>query len=116
MGDHHATTDAGKLSPAEEHAFNMVQAAIILDQSKGDLGKLAAALAHNLELWVGVRTLISRPDSHVSPELRENLTRLADYVAGTTMTHGVEISPETLEILININLQVSEGMLEGAAR
>ena len=30
----------------------MVQAAIILDQSKGDLGKLAAALAHNLELWL----------------------------------------------------------------
>ena len=116
MGDHLASSDAGNLSPAEENAFNMAQAAIILDQSKGDLGRLAAALEHNLELWVGVRALISHPDSHASAELRESLTRLADYVAGTTMTHGVEISPEALDTLININLQVSEGILEGAGR
>ena len=116
MGDQLANSDAENLSPAEEHAFNMAQAAVMLDQSRGDLGKLAAALEHNLELWVGVRTLISRPDSHTSPELRENLTRLADYIAGTTMTHGVEISPEALDTLININLQVSEGILEGAGR
>lgn len=116
MGDHLASNDTENLSPAEEHAFKIAQAAIILDQSRDDLGRLAAALEHNLELWVGVRALISRPDSHSSPELRGNLMRLADYVAGTTMTYGVEISPETLDTLININFQVSEGILEGAGR
>ncbi|MEQ8193875.1 MAG: flagellar biosynthesis regulator FlaF [Rhodospirillales bacterium] len=103
------------LSLTEQDAFSMSQAAILLDQAraKGDMKALAAALDHNLELWVGIRTLVSRPEVRVSQNVQENLTKLANYVADATMSHGVEIPEKTLDTLININLQVSEGLLEG---
>ncbi len=103
------------LSLTEQDAFSMSQAAVLLDQAraKGDLKALAAALDHNLELWVGVRTVVSRPEVRVSQNVQENLTKLANYVADTVMSYGVEIPEKTLDTLININLQVSEGLLEG---
>jgi len=103
------------LSLTEQDAFSMSQAAVLLDQAraKGDLKALAAALDHNLELWVGIRTLVSRPEVRVSQNVQENLTKLANYVADATMSHGIEIPEKTLDTLINIDLQVSEGLLEG---
>lgn len=109
------STKVEGLSLTEQDAFSMSQAAILLDQAraKGDMKALAAALDHNLELWVGIRTLVSRPEVRVSQNVQENLTKLANYVADATMSHGVEIPEKTLDTLININLQVSEGLLEG---
>jgi hypothetical protein len=103
------------LSLTEQDAFSMSQAAVLLDQAraKGDLKALAAALDHNLELWVGIRTLVSRPEVRASQNVQENLTKLANYVADATMSHGIEIPEKTLDTLINIDLQVSEGLLEG---
>jgi len=103
------------LSLTEQDAFSMSQAAVLLDQAraKGDMKALAAALDHNLELWVGLRALVSRPEVRVSQNIQENLTKLANYVADATMSHGVEIPEKTLDTLINIDLQVSEGLLEG---
>jgi len=108
-------TNVDGLSLTEQDAFSMSQAAVLLDQARaqGDMKALAAALDHNLELWVGLRTLVSRPEVRVSQNVQENLTKLANYVADATMSHGVEIPEKTLDTLINIDLQVSEGLLEG---
>ena len=108
-------TSVDGLSLTEQDAFSMSQAAVLLDQarSEGDMKALSAALDHNLELWVGLRTLVSRPEVRVSQNVQENLTKLANYVADATMSHGVEIPEKTLDTLINIDLQISEGLLEG---
>jgi hypothetical protein len=108
-------TNVDGLSLTEQDAFSMSQAAVLLDQARaqGDMKALAAALDHNLELWVGLRTLVSRPEVRVSQNVQENLTKLANYVADATMSYGVEIPEKTLDTLINIDLQVSEGLLEG---
>lgn len=109
------TTTVGDndLSLTEQDAFSLSQAAIQLDQSRDDKDQLAAALEQNMEIWVAIRTLISRAGDAVQADTRDNLVRLSQFVAESTMKHGVDVPASVLDTLININLQISEGLLEG---
>ncbi len=60
--------------------------------------------------------MISQPDNRFSDALRENLSRLSRYVVSTSHGQGTEMGEAVLDTLININLQISEGLLEGAER
>lgn len=104
------------LSAVEKDAAALSDAAIRLDQARGDEKMLVAALDHNLELWVGIRTIVSQWSKHnpLPMEARENLVKLSQYVADTTFAHGKDMSDKTLDSLININLQIAQGLLEGA--
>ena len=106
------------LSLTEQDAYGLSESAVRIDQArqKQDMDELAAALDRNMELWVGIRTLVQRPDSVIPDEVSDNLTKLANFVAQTTMDKGAEMGTETLDSLININLQISEGLLEGAGK
>ncbi len=104
------------LTPAEHEAFALSRAAVMLDQAKlkrEDQGALVAALNHNLELWVAVKTLVTRADSPLPQAVRDNILRLANFVADATFRHGARISDGTLDTLANINFQLAEGLLEG---
>ena len=96
----------------EKDAFALAQAAVVLDQSRGKAADLAAALEHNLELWVAIRTLVSRPGNALPATIRHNLVQLSGFVAGTTWRDGVTIPDNRLDTLININLQIAEGLLQ----
>ena len=109
--------NAEVLSVLEEDAYCLMEAAVLLDQARNgesgdDIAVLEAALNNNLEIWVAIRSVISQPVNVFPDDVKENLTRLADYVASITCTHGGDISTHALETLININLQISEGLLE----
>lgn len=104
------------LKIGEQDAFGLVEAAITLDQSRGDKARLAAALEQNLQLWVAIRTLVSDAGSALPDAVKANLQRLSDFVADTTLKKGVEISDNTITTLVNVNLQISEGLLESANR
>ena len=54
------------------------------------------------------------PESQLAENVRDNILKLRDFISDTTMQHGVDIRESTLNTLININLQISEGLLEGA--
>ena len=113
MSTQNGNDDLDTMEAAEQEAFCLSEAAIKMDQSRADTSKLARALEHNMELWVAIRMLISRDDSGFSEETKANLRRLCQFVAETTMSKGTDLSPETLDTLINIILQISEGLLEG---
>lgn len=106
------------LSLAEEQAFQLSQAAIQLDQARGErdknIGPFAAALKGNLDTWVALCTIISHADCTLSDDVKRNLRRLAQFVADKTLAGVDTISNETIDSFININLQISEGLLEGA--
>ena len=111
--------DLPDLSAIEEQALVLSQAAIGLDQAragKRDPSDLAGALEANVEVWVAIRALVENPTSAIQQNIRDNLLRLSMFVASTTFMHGVDIPDSTLNTLININLQISEGLLEGAKR
>jgi len=103
---------AENLTAPEESAFGLSQAAVMMDQARNDQGMLAAALEKNMEVWIAIRMMVSREDSGLNQETKDNLIKLSQFVAETTMTHGVELPEESLDTLININLQISEGLLE----
>ncbi|MBX9635733.1 MAG: flagellar biosynthesis regulator FlaF [Magnetospirillum sp.] len=106
-----------QLSVAEEQAFQLSQAAILLDQARqdtSDQGKLAHALENNLEVWVAINTIAKSADCMLPAAAKDNLRRLAEFVADRTLKGAGEVPSNTLDTLININLQISEGLLEGA--
>jgi flagellar biosynthesis regulator FlaF len=108
------------LSAVEQDAFSLAQAAIFLANAKiGDAGiardgaKLVNALNHNLEIWIAIRTLAQSEECSLPSAVRGNLLQLSNFVAQTTFTQGVAISDSEIDTLVNINLQLSEGLLEG---
>lgn len=105
------------LTVVEQQAFNLAQAAIQLDQTRiGETnpGRLAQALEHNLQVWVEIGTLVKSPESRLNENVRDNILKLRDFISDMTMKHGIDIPDSTLNTLININFQISEGLLEGA--
>ena len=113
-------------SIAEEMAFQLVQSAVLLDGARRDKSfapeALAAALNQNLETWVAMRSIIKRNDCGLDDEVKDNLGRLARFVDERTVAMGnigengrgaVSIEDGSIDSLININLQISEGLLEG---
>jgi flagellar biosynthesis regulator FlaF len=104
------------LKPGEQDAFGLVQAAVALDSARNDSAALAAALDHNMQLWVAIGTLAESPTNSLPATVKDNLVRLSKFVSETTLAHGVSIAQDALTTLININLQISEGLLEGCAK
>jgi flagellar biosynthesis regulator FlaF len=104
-------------SVPEEQAFQLSQAAIRIDQARREAEvspeHLIAALNQNMEVWVVTRTTVAREDCPLSNDVKINLTKLSQFVADRTLA-GQEISEAGLDALVNINLQISEGLLEGA--
>jgi len=111
-------SDESTVSLPELEAENLAEAALLLDHARGnrDAGLLASALDNNLQVWTAIRTIAARPDATLTDTARGNLLRLSDFVATSTLSTGVKIPDETLNTLINVNLQISEGLLEGAKR
>jgi flagellar biosynthesis regulator FlaF len=98
----------------EEQANNLSRVALLLDMARqqNDPRALAAALAEDLELWVAIKTVAEAPETVLTREIRQNLVRLSNFVADTIMKKGVTVGAATLDTLINVNLQICEGLLE----
>jgi hypothetical protein len=109
--------DLASMPVAQQDAFYLSEAAILLDQARGgkkrDPKKLAAALENDLEVWTGIRAAVLRWSDQEREVTKQNLCRLSDFIAGTILGSGVNVSDSTLDTLININLQIAEGLLEG---
>ena len=111
-----ANCELSSLTLPEQEALGLAEAAIGLDQARTSENRneaLAAALNHNLEVWVAIRSIAQSPGSPLPPNVRANLIRLSDFVAHTTFANGAAIGDSALNTLININLQLAEGLLEG---
>jgi flagellar biosynthesis regulator FlaF len=111
-----ASDDVSTLSLPQQEAFGLTEAAIQLDQARNSAERsmdLAAALDYNLEIWVAIRALAQSENSALPQPIRDNLMKLSDFVAQTTFSGGPAIADKSLDTLININLQLAEGLLEG---
>jgi flagellar biosynthesis regulator FlaF len=107
-------TRAANLSLAEEDALALTQAALEVSrahESKDDK-RLAAALDRNMQLWVGIRTMVSASNNPLPMAIKDNLVRLASFVAQKTFEMQNGASAKTIEALVNTNLQIAEGLLE----
>ncbi len=72
--------------------------------------QLDEALGYNLRLWTLFECELSRPDCDVFPELRTRILELAKAVERRTLETWLRPDPENLQILIDINLLVAQGL------
>ncbi|MBC8270048.1 MAG: hypothetical protein H8E36_14995 [Rhodospirillaceae bacterium] len=112
---------AEELRAQEEDAYCLMEAAVMLDQARpgqdgSEVSVLEAALSNNMDLWVAIRATITQPANSLPDDVKKNLVRLSKYVVSTTRKQGSAITEHALTTLININLQISEGLLEGAEK
>lgn len=107
---------ADQLTIIEEQAFQLSQSAIRLDQARAeresDATGFAAALDQNLDVWMAIRTVAQRAVPGFSNDIRNNLVKLSHFVADTTFGGPKNVGDSTVDTLININLQIAEGLLE----
>ena len=112
---------AEPLSISEEEAFDLSRAAVMLDQAKvmldqakqnrADKAALAAALNHNLELWVAIQGMVERRDNDLPETVEYDLISLAKFVADTTFKSADGLRDEIIGTVIDINLQISDSLL-----
>lgn len=102
------------LSLAEEDALALTQAALEISRSYESKNekRLAAALDRNMQLWVGIRTMVSASDNPLPMPIKDNLIRLASFVAQKTFEMQGGAHLKAIEALVNTNLQIAEGLLE----
>ena len=99
------------LSLLDQDAQALVEAAALLTEAEtGET--LGEALAHNLRVWIAIRTLVGAEDNPLPDDVRANLSQLAAYVIKTTLGgDGVAISQVSIESLARINLHIAEGLM-----
>jgi len=100
----------------EMDAAAFSQAAYVMDQARQkidnkELGE--KALKYNQLLWSIVQADVSEPGNSLPEDLKANLLSLSIFVDKET-TKGLQSADEELyDSLININLQIAEGLMEG---
>lgn len=106
---------AEDVTALERDATQLAWAAIRLDQARitreAQPVTLVEALEMNLQLWIAIKTRVQLADT-MPAALTSNLVRLADFVAGSILNGGINIENSAIDAIINVNLQVSEGLLE----
>ena len=106
-------------SVSEEQAYQLSEAAIRLDLARqnrdGDPTALIDALNQNVEVWLKLRTIVMREDCSLPESTCVNLVKLSQFVVNKTFGAGDGLTEAALDALISINLQISEGLLEGRA-
>ena len=116
VSQRYAETEVSGLDQIELESRALIKSASSLNQIKEhweqDQGNLAEALEKNRKLWTLIASAMSDDSSPQPAELRKNLLNLAMFVFKRTMEVLVNPSPESLDILISINMNIARGLAE----
>jgi flagellar biosynthesis activator protein FlaF len=101
-------------NPSRTEAWALLEAARELHSSKDEsLDKRRAALRRNWRLWTIFQANLLDPDCQVPAEIRRNLLGLANFIDRHTAALLGSGEPAKIDVLVNINRQISEGLLDG---
>lgn len=101
--------------PARSEAWALLEAARKLNQTKdASMDEFRSALRANWRLWTIFQASVIEPDCPLPNEVRINLLGLANFIDRTTVQLLAEREPTKISALVNINRQISEGLMEGA--
>ena len=100
----------------EMDAAALSQAAYVLDQARQNVDDSEAcekALTYNQLLWSIIQADVSEESNKLPDELKANLMSLSIFVDKQTTKGLGGPTEEIFDSLININIQIAEGLLEG---
>jgi len=107
------TPQAG--NPARTEAWALLEAARELSHTKsGPVDPFRAALRQNWRLWTIFQASLLDPACTMPSPIRGNLLGLANFIDKRTAELLAKPDPAGVEPLININVQIGEGLLAGA--
>ena len=98
--------DAAALSQA---AYVLAKARQKLDDNEG----CEKALTYNQMLWSIIQADVAQDDNKLPDELKANLMSLSIFVDKQTTKALSNPSEDIFDSLININLNIAEGLMEG---
>jgi flagellar protein FlaF len=85
-----------------------------MEVAKGqDRAALLAAVRFNWRLWTIFQTDLVDQNCALPAEVRGNLLGLADFIDRHSAGILANPEPRQVEVLVNINRQIGEGLLEG---
>ncbi len=103
-----------QIRDAEDEAMVLLQFAMDLAKastSKDDQLKVQA-LESNLRLWVKIESSLKSAKNLLPKDIKDNLYKLSKYVESLTLSKGINMEKDDFDSLVNINMQISEGLLE----
>ena len=77
--------------------------------------ELASALLFNRRLWTVFMTSVTRADSPLPVDLRQNIANLGIFIMKHSLALQAEPVPQKLDVLININRQLAAGLRAAVA-
>lgn len=103
-----------QVKDAENEATILLNYAMALSKAATSDNKkeVVAALDDNLKLWVEIETSLKSAKNLLPEDIKTNLLKLSQFVARMTLSKGGNMNKSDFDCLININMQISEGLLE----
>jgi flagellar protein FlaF len=102
-------------NPARSEAWALLESARQLNQTKdGPIDEFRSALRANWKLWTIFQASVIEQDCPLPLEVRGNLLGLANFIDKITVELLATREPKKIDALVNINRQISEGLMEGA--
>jgi flagellar protein FlaF len=101
-------------NPARTEAWALLEVARELHQARAaPVDVLRAALRRNWRLWTIFQANLVDPECQVPSEVRANLLGLSNFIDRHTAALLGAPDPAKVDILVNINRQIAEGLLDG---
>ena len=110
----YAQTQKSAMPPREVEAMAFTKAALMLDEARGqleDYDAYAAALKFNQLLWTIIQADIVDKENKLPAQLKANILSLSIFVDKQTVKALADVDAEHLDVLININKNLAEGLL-----
>ena len=99
---------------ARTEAWALIEAARELHESRSDsLDRRRAALRRNWRLWTIFQASLLDPACEMPAAIRGNLLGLANFIDRHTAGLLANGEAAKIDVLVNINRQISEGLLAG---
>lgn len=110
----YAQTQKSNMSPREVEAMAFTKAALMLQdalEKEDDYDGYAAALKFNQLLWTIIQADVVDPENKLPPQLKANILSLSIFVDKQTIKALADAKTRHLNVLININKNLAEGLL-----
>ena len=110
----YAQTQKSSMSSREIEAMAFTKAALKLEDTKkslGDYDAYASALKFNQLLWTIIQADIVDQENQLPDQLKANILSLSIFVDRQTIKALADTSEKHLDVLININKHLAEGLM-----
>ncbi|HEV7345659.1 MAG TPA: flagellar biosynthesis regulator FlaF [Devosia sp.] len=104
-------------NPRERESALLMKAAAGIQRVKdewetGTREELKTALTFNRKLWTIFMSSVTKEDSHLPQEIRQNIANLGLFILNETREILLEAAPEPqrLDVLVRLNRQIATGL------